>query len=81
MKTINIRNYYLQILIVNVNCLNFPIKIVNRRYQKARSDHLLPTRKVSHLQKYTLSQEERVENNFPSKWTLKAGRNSYTHIQ
>jgi hypothetical protein len=63
-------NSYFSLISININGFSFPIKRhrLTEWLKKYRTNSLLLTGNPSQGKRQTLSQIERLENNFPSKW-------------
>jgi hypothetical protein len=80
-KIIGSNNYFSLISSVNINGLNSPIKRHNRLVTQTGPNILLLTGNTSQGKRQTLPENERLENNFPSKWSEETSWSSHSNIK
>ena len=74
-------NNYFSLIFLNINGLNSPIKRHRlTEWLHTEPNILLLTGNPSQGKRHTLPQSERLENNFPSKWTEETSWSSHFNI-
>jgi hypothetical protein len=75
-------NSYFSLISLNINGLNYPIKRqTNRLATQTGPNILLLTGNPSQGKRQTLTQNERLENNFPSKWSEETSWSSHSNFK
>jgi exonuclease III len=76
-------NNYFSLISLNINGLIFPIKRHRLTDWLHKQDPTFCCSQEKNLRgkKQTLPQSERLENNFPSKWSEETNRSSHSNIE